>query len=274
MTIKKNKLKIACIQTRSQPDINKNLKKIEKLINTAIKKGAELIATPENSNIMHPNKDALLEACSNEDNANFLSRIKAIAKTNSVWILLGSIIVKHSKRKLMNRSYLINNKGLVLAEYNKIHMFDVNLSGKEIYNESKLYKKGNSLVVTKTPWAVVGLSICYDLRFPIMYRKLAQAGSKIIFIPSAFTKTTGKDHWLTLVKARAIENGCYIVAPAQFGRHYKGRETFGNSVIVSPWGKILRNKKNGEGIIMAELDLNEVERARNSIPSLRVNNKF
>ena len=142
MTIKKNKLKIACVQTRSQPDINKNLKKIEKLINTAIKKGAELIATPENSNIMHPNKDALLEACSNEDNANFLSRIKAIAKTNSVWILLGSIIVKHSRRKLMNRSYLINNKGLVLAEYNKIHMFDVNLSNKEIYNESKLYKKG------------------------------------------------------------------------------------------------------------------------------------
>ena len=121
---------------------------------------------------MHPNKDALLEACSNEDNANFLSRIKAIAKTNSVWILLGSIIVKHSKRKLMNRSYLINNKGLVLAEYNKIHMFDVNLSNKEIYNESKLYKKGNSLVVTKTPWAVVGLSICYDsniIRFTLPY---------------------------------------------------------------------------------------------------------
>ena len=274
MSIKKNKLKIACIQTRSQPDINKNLEKIERLINSAIKKGAKLIATPENSNIMHPNKNALLKACSNEDNANFLSRIKSIAKTNSVWILLGSIIVKHSKNKLMNRSYLINNKGFVSAEYNKIHMFDVNLSSKEIYNESKLYKKGSSLITTKTPWAVVGLSICYDLRFPIMYRKLAQAGSKIIFIPSAFTKTTGKDHWLTLVKARAIENGCFIIAPAQFGRHYKGRETFGNSVIVSPWGKILKNKKNGEGIIMAELDLNEVERARNSIPSLRVNNKF
>ena len=274
MSIRNNKIKIACIQLNSKSNINKNLKKIEKLIHSAVKKGADLIATPENSNIMHPNKDALIEACSSNDNSIFLASIKDIAKTKSVWILIGSIIVKHSKNRLMNRSYLINSKGLVVAEYNKIHMFDVTLSDKESYKESRLYEKGRSLVTVKTPWAVVGLSICYDLRFPLMYRKLAQAGSSIIFIPSAFTKTTGKAHWLTLLKARAIENGCFIVAPAQFGQHYKGRNTFGHSVIISPWGKIIKNKKNGIGIILAELDLKEVESSRKSIPSLKIDNKF
>ena len=274
MSIRNNKIKIACIQLNSKSNINKNLKKIEKLIHSAVKKGADLIATPENSNIMHPNKDALIEACSSNDNSIFLASIKDIAKKKSVWILIGSIIVKHSKNRLMNRSYLINSKGLVAAEYNKIHMFDATLSDKESYKESRLYEKGRSLVTVKTPWAVVGLSICYDLRFPLMYRKLAQAGSSIIFIPSAFTKTTGKAHWLTLLKARAIENGCFIVAPAQFGQHYKGRNTFGHSVIISPWGKIIKNKKNGIGIILAELDLKEVESSRKSIPSLKIDNKF
>ena len=274
MSIRNNKIKIACIQLNSKSNINKNLKKIEKLIHSAVKKGADLIATPENSNIMHPNKDVLIEACSSNDNSIFLASIKDIAKKKSVWILIGSIIVKHSKNRLMNRSYLINSKGLVAAEYNKIHMFDATLSDKESYKESRLYEKGRSLVTVKTPWAVVGLSICYDLRFPLMYRKLAQAGSSIIFIPSAFTKTTGKAHWLTLLKARAIENGCFIVAPAQFGQHYKGRNTFGHSVIISPWGKIIKNKKNGIGIILAELDLKEVESSRKSIPSLKIDNKF
>jgi predicted amidohydrolase len=171
----------------------------------------------------------------------------------------------------MNRSYLINNKGIIVAKYNKIHMFDVNLSKNESYRESNLYQKGKKLVTVKIPWATIGLTICYDLRFPTMYRKLAQAGAKIIFIPSAFTRTTGRAHWLTLVKARAIENGCFIVAPAQFGKHYKGRETFGHSVIISPWGKIVKIKKSGIGIITAELSLKEVEISRKSIPSLKIN---
>ena len=271
MNKKKNSLKIACIQLNSKPDINKNLIKIEKLIITAVKKGVDFITTPENSNIMHSSKDILLGSCSKKNISIFLSRIQELAKFNHVWILLGSIIVKHTKKKLMNRSYLINDKGIIVAKYNKIHMFDVTLSKNESYRESNLYQKGKKLVTVKTPWSTIGLTICYDLRFPTMYRKLAQAGAKIIFIPSAFTRTTGRAHWLTLVKARAIENGCFIVAPAQFGQHYKGRETFGHSVIISPWGKIIKIKKSGIGIITAELSLKEVEISRKSIPSLKIN---
>ena len=268
MNKKSNKLKIACIQINSKSNINKNLEVVEVLINSAIKKGAQFIATPENTNIMHPNKEKLVLACSNKDNTNFLNRIQKIAKAHSVWILLGSLIIKNSS-KLSNRSYLINNKGIIISTYDKIHMFDVKLSDKETYNESSLYKNGKKLKTAKTPWAKVGLSICYDLRFPNMYRSLAKLGCKIIFIPSAFTKTTGKAHWLTLVKARAIENGCFIVAPAQYGRHYAGRETFGNSIIVSPWGTIVKIKKKGVGIMMAEINLAEVDATQRAIPSLK-----
>ena len=266
-----NKLKVACIQINSKSDINKNFKTVESLIISAIKQGANFIATPENTNIMHSNKDKLIAACSNKDNSNFLNKIREIAKINSVWILLGSLIVKSTKNKLANRSFLINDKGKVVSTYDKIHMFDVILSDKERYQESILYKNGKKLITAKTPWAKVGLTICYDVRFPNMYRKLAQSGCKIIFIPSAFTKTTGKAHWLTLIKARAIENGCFIIAPAQYGIHYSGRETFGNSIIVSPWGKVLKNKNKGVGTILAEINLVEVNAARKSIPSLMNN---
>lgn len=267
MNKKSNKLKIACLQINSKSSINKNLEVLEFLINSAIKKGARFIVTPENTNIMHPNKEKLVLACSNKDNLNFLNRIQEIARVHLVWILLGSLIIKNGN-KLSNRSYLINNKGKIISTYDKIHMFDVKLSDKEIYKESSLYKSGKKLVTAKTPWAKVGLSICYDLRFPIMYRRLAKLGCKIIFVPSAFTKTTGKAHWLSLVRARAIENGCFIVAPAQCGRHYTGRETFGNTIIVSPWGKVIKIKKKGVGIVMAEINIGEVDAARKAVPSL------
>ena len=269
-----NKIKVACLQLNSQSNTDKNLKKIEKLISLAVQKGANLIATPENSNVMHPNKDELLKICPTEKTSSFLIRIKEIASANSVWILIGSLIIKHSKNKLINRSYLINDSGNIVSKYDKIHMFDVMLSKNESYNESALYKKGNKLSVARTPWADVGMTICYDLRFPNIFRKLALAGSKIIFVPAAFTKTTGKAHWITLIRARAIETGCFIVAPAQYGLHYKGRETFGNSIIVSPWGKIIKQKKSGVGLILAELNLKEVKKYRESIPSLYLNNKY
>ena len=267
----KDSFKVACVQLNTKKSLKRNLKHAIEYIYQAIKNKAKIIITPETINFISLEKKDLKKIVSYEKDDIFLSTFKEIAKEESVWILMGSLVIKDRDERIFNRSYLINNKGKIVSKYNKIHMFDVTLSKNESYRESNLYQKGKKLVTVKTPWSTIGLTICYDLRFPTMYRKLAQAGAKIIFIPSAFTRTTGRAHWLTLVKARAIENGCFIVAPAQFGQHYKGRETFGHSVIISPWGKIIKIKKSGIGIITAELSLKEVEISRKSIPSLKIN---
>ena len=199
----------------------------------------------------------------------YLNGIKKLAKKHKKWILIGSLIIKVSKNKLVNRSVLVDQTGKIRTYYDKIHMYDVVLSKKEKYFESKTFSAGKKIKSFNLPWGKLGLSICYDLRFPNMFRQLSKAGCSYISIPSAFTETTGKRHWHSLLKARAIENFCYIFAPAQGGKHYNGRKTFGHSMIVSPDGKILKELNKSEGVITVSINPSLPKKLRSIIPSLK-----
>ena len=199
----------------------------------------------------------------------YLKGIKKLAKKYKKWILIGSLIIKISKNKLVNRSVLINTQGQIKSFYDKIHMYDAILSKKEKYFESSTFTAGKKIKSFNLPWGKIGLSICFDLRFPNLYRKLSKTGSIFLSIPSAFTETTGKRHWHSLLKARAIENFSYVFAPAQGGSHYNGRKTFGHSMIVSPDGKILKELKKSEGVITALIDQKLPSKLRSIIPSLK-----
>ena len=201
------------------------------------------------------------------DEDPLIKKIKNISKKYKKWILIGSISIK-DKKKLKNRSILIGPKGNLVKYYDKINMFDVKVSKKEQHKESKTFKAGNNLVYATLPWGKIGLTICYDLRFPELYRNLSKKNLHFITVPSAFTKITGERHWLELLKARAIENFCYIFAPNQYGKNTKKRETFGHSVIISPDGKILSLKKRGKGIIYSNIDPTQSMKLRKIIPSL------
>ena len=261
--------RVSCIQLRSNNKINNNLKKTTELIKIAIKQKADLILTPEVSSLFSLNKKKLLKICKPMRKDEYLLGIKQLAKKYKKWILIGSLIIKISKNKLVNRSVLIDKTGKVRTYYDKIHMYDVILSKKEKYFESKTFTAGKKIKSFNLPWGKIGLSICYDLRFPNLFRKLSKAGSLFISIPSAFTETTGKRHWHSLLKARAIENFCYIFAPAQGGTHYNGRKTFGHSMIVSPDGKILKELKKSEGVITVTVNEKLPAKLRAIIPSLK-----
>jgi len=261
-------MKVACIQLSSGENYNKNFRQIISLINKAIKKKADLIITPEVSSIITSNKKILFKNSYKMKNDPLIKNIKIISKKQNKWILIGSIPIK-DKNKLRNRSIMISPKGSIKAYYDKISMFDVKLKNNEIHKESKTYKPGNKLVSVNLPWGKLGLTICYDLRFPEIYRNLSKKKLNFISVPSAFTKTTGQKHWLTLLKARAIENFCYIFAPNQTGRNTKTRETFGHSAIISPDGKILKLKKSGIGVIYAKIDSRISMQLRKIIPSLK-----
>ena len=260
--------RVSCIQLKSNGSLKNNLKVTEKLILQAIKNKTDFIITPEVSSIFSLSKKKLLEICTSMNNDFYINGIKKIAKKYKKWILVGSGIFKISKKKLVNRSVLIDNKGLIRSYYDKIHMYDVILSKKEKYFESKTFSAGKKIKTFNLPWGKIGFSICYDLRFPNLFRKLSKDGSLFISIPSAFTETTGKRHWHTLLRARAIENFCYIFAPAQGGTHYDGRKTYGHSMIVSPDGKILKELKKSEGVITVSIDQKLPIKLRSIIPSL------
>ena len=261
--------RVSCIQLRSTNNIHQNLKKTEKLIIKAVKQKTDFIITPEVSSLFSLNKKKLLKICKSMDKDIYLNRIKILAKKYKKWILIGSLITKVSKNKLVNRSVLVDKTGKIKTFYDKIHMYDVVLSKKEKYFESKIFSAGKQIKSFNLPWGKLGLSICYDLRFPNMYRKLSKAGCDYISIPSAFTETTGKRHWHSLLKARAIENFCYIFAPAQGGTHYNGRKTFGHSMVVSPDGKILKELQKSEGVITVTIDPKLPKKLRSIIPSLK-----
>ena len=226
--------KVSCIQICSSNDIKKNIQKILRLIKFCIKKKSDFILTPETCSIMSNNKSELLRKTKSMEQDELVIQTQKICKKNKKWVLLGSIIIQNKNKDLINRSVLINPRGKVIKYYDKIHMFDVILSSTEKHLESQTYHPGKKIKIAKLPWGKLGMSICYDIRFPAMYRKMSQFGAKFISVPSAFTFTTGRKHWHTLLKARAIENFCYIFAPAQFGTHYSGRKTFGHSLIISP----------------------------------------
>ncbi len=260
--------RVSCIQLKSNNKVEQNLKKTIKLIYKAVNQKADFILTPEVSSNFSLNRKDLIKSCKSMSEDVYLIGIKKIAKQFKKWILIGSLIIKTGKNKLVNRSILIDRSGNIRSYYDKIHMYDVKLSKKEKYFESKVFSAGKKIKSFKLPWGRLGMSICYDLRFPNLYRKLAKSGSIFLSIPSAFTETTGKKHWHSLLKARAIENYSYIFAPAQGGTHYNGRKTYGHSLIVSPDGKIIKELKKGEGVITTDVDPKFAMILRNNIPSL------
>ena len=259
--------RVSCIQMCSSDCIKDNLKRSEKLIKKAVSQKANLIITPEVSSKFSLNKKKLLQVATTMNKDSYLLGIKRLAKKYKKWILIGSLIIKN-KKKLLNRSVLINDKGKIKIFYDKIHMYDAKLSKSEKYFESKTFKAGKNIKVVKLPWGKLGLSICYDLRFPNMYRKMSKKGAIFLSIPSAFTETTGRRHWHTLLKARAIENFSYVFAPGQAGKHCNGRKTYGHSLIVSPDGKILKELGKREGVITTTIDPKKPIRLRKTIPSV------
>jgi predicted amidohydrolase len=268
------KLTAACLQLTSGPTIADNLQHIEPLIEGAVVAGAQLITLPECSDFRALKSEQQLEtACTEEDHPGipFISRA---AKQHGVWILVGGFAIRTAQDKLANRSFLFSADGALVARYDKIHMFDANLGEGLVYRESDSFRSGAKAVVAETPWGKLGLTICYDVRFPHLYRALAKTGASIIAVPAAFTVPTGKLHWHTLLRARAIETGCYIVAPAQCGQQGDCRMTYGHSLIIAPSGEIIAEAGEEPTFITAELDLDKVAEARRMLPSLQHDQNF
>ena len=266
---------VACVQTTAGPDVKTNIINASALVREAHKSGATLIVLPEMTNIIDMDRSAMAEKLSAEVDDISLVAFCTLAVELKVWLLLGSLGLKHEtalnaegKPKFANRSFLIGDDGVVRNRYTKIHLFDVDLGAGETYQESKSYEPGNETVVADTPWGKLGMTICYDIRFPHLYRKLAQAGAKFLSIPAAFARPSGKAHWHVLMRARAIENGCYVFAAAQCGEHGGGRSTYGHSLIVDPWGEILADGGTEIGFVLAEIDISLVDKVRQKIPSL------
>jgi len=268
------KFRAACVQLRSGEDVAENIRNTVKLIREAAKGGARFIATPENTTLMAADGGAKLANSFDEAHDPALPVFADLAKELGIWLLIGSLAIKVSDSKTANRSFLINPAGEITARYSKIHLFDVDLAGGESYRESNTVAGGDSAILADTPWGKLGLSICYDLRFPGLYRSLAQKGAFAFTVPSAFTVPTGEAHWHVLLRARAIENGAFVIAPAQGGTHANGRKTYGNSLIVDPWGTILAEAGTEPGVVFAEIDpaLSQVIRAK--IPSLQHDRNF
>ncbi|MDE2230079.1 MAG: carbon-nitrogen hydrolase family protein [Alphaproteobacteria bacterium] len=263
------RFKAACIQMTSGPAIEANVAAASELVRRARDQGADLIMTPEVSDMIEPKRALALDKARPETEHAMLAAFRELARATGVWLLLGSVVVRdRDAERLSNRSFLISPQGEIAARYDKIHMFDVDLTTGERHRESQAYKSGDKAVVANLPWGRLGMSICYDLRFPHLYRALAKAGAEFLAVPSAFTVPTGRAHWHVLLRARAIENGCFVFAPAQWGEHGGGRRTYGHALIVAPWGEILAEAEDGVGVIVAEIDPAKVAEARRAVPSL------
>ncbi len=261
--------RVACVQACAGVDPAANLAILDARIREAASAGATYVQTPEMSNVYEAGARAQAEKASLFEADPMVSALRDLARELSITVHIGSIAVRlPGQDRLANRSVLIAPSGAVTATYDKIHLFDADPRPGESYRESRTYAGGHEIVTAPAGPATLGLSICYDLRFPALYRALAQAGADVIAIPAAFSATTGAKHWHTLVRARAIETGCFVIAAAQAGRHENGRETYGHSLIVSPDGIVLGEREEGEGILVADLDLAEVADARARLPVL------
>jgi predicted amidohydrolase len=273
-TGKPSTFRVGLVQMRSGRTPAANIDTAAGMIREARAGGADYVQTPEMTNILVRKRDELMDAIVAEDNDASLTDFRELARKLAIWLHIGSLAIKVSSQHAANRSFLIDPKGDIAARYDKIHMFDVDLAGGESYRESNSYKAGDLAVVADLPWGRLGLTICYDLRFPSLYRALAEAGSSFLAIPSAFTRQTGEAHWNVLMRARAIENGCYVIAAAQGGAHEDGRETFGHSIVVDPWGKVLAEGAGAPGVIYADIDPAMVATVRGRIPSLQHGRRF
>ncbi len=265
--------KVGLIQMRSGLDPQANLAAALTAIEQAKHAGADYVLTPEMTNII-AKREHLMATIVDEELDPTLAALREAARQLSIYVHIGSLAVKASPDKAANRSFLIDRAGEVVARYDKIHMFDVDLANGESYRESRTYRPGDLAVVADLPWGRLGVTICYDLRFPALYRALAEAGALFFSIPSAFTVQTGEAHWHVLLRARAIENGCFVFAAAQGGTHESGRETYGHSLVIDPWGQILAEGGTEPGVILADIDPAQVAAARARIPSLHHGRRF
>jgi deaminated glutathione amidase len=243
-------MKIAALQLNSGADINKNISDISILVEGAAQQGAQAIFLPENCFQMEEPGQGAQRIIYTPETHPGIKAAEKLAKTHHIWLLVGSVALKvDDSGKTVNRSLLLDDKGRIAAQYDKIHLFDVELPNGETYAESARFLAGDKAVLTQTPWAKIGMTVCYDVRFAHLYRMLAQAGAEILTVPAAFTAVTGEAHWHVLLRARAIENGCYVVAPAQVGTHPGNRKTYGHALIVDPWGHVLADAGSETGMV-------------------------
>ncbi|HYJ58755.1 MAG TPA: carbon-nitrogen hydrolase family protein [Methyloceanibacter sp.] len=268
------RFRAALVQLRSGRTVAPNLEMAEALIRRAAQGGAVYVQTPENTALMELKPELTIQAAQSEDACVALKRLQALAAELGIYLHVGSLGIKLDGTRVANRSYLIGPEGEIAARYDKLHMFDVDLAGGESHRESAHCRPGSKAVLADLPFGRLGLSICYDLRFPQLYRALATAGAEFIAVPAAFTRQTGQAHWHVLLRARAIETGAFVLAATQGGLHENGRATFGHSLIVSPWGEILAEAGEEPGVIFADLDLAASAEARARIPALNHGRDF
>lgn len=268
------KFRVGLVQMRSTRTPKDNLDAAAALIREAKAAGADYVQTPEMTNVMEVRREALFAVLQEEEQDASLAAFRSLARELKIFLHVGSLAIKVGPERAANRGFLIDPVGEIAARYDKIHMFDVDLANGESYRESRTYRPGEIAVLSDLPWGRLGLSICYDLRFPALYRALAETGASFLAIPSAFTRQTGEAHWQVLMRARAIENGCFVLAAAQGGRHENGRETYGHSIVVDPWGQVLAEADAEPGVILAEIDPAAIAVARGRIPSLEHGRRF
>jgi predicted amidohydrolase len=268
------KFRAGLVQLRAGRSVVANVDLAAKLIREAKSAGADYVQTPEMTSLMELDRKSLLENIVEENHDPALAAFQQLARELAVFLHIGSLSVKVSSEKAANRGFMIGPDGEIAARYDKIHLFDADLPGKESYRESNTFRAGETAIVVGLPWGGLGLSVCYDLRFPQLYRALAEAGAHFLTVPATFTKTTGEVHWHVLLRARAIENGAFVLAAAQGGKHENGRETFGHSMVIDPWGKIVAEAGIEPGVTIAEIDPMLVTQARSRIPSLEHGRRF
>jgi predicted amidohydrolase len=268
------KFRAALVQLRTGRDVVRNIDAAAKLVREAKSLGADYVQTPEQTSLMELDRKSLFGHIFEEEHDPALSAFQELARDLKVHLHIGSLAIKISADKAANRTFFIDPQGEIVARYDKIHMFDVNLANGESYRESNTYRPGDLAVVVGLPFCKIGLTICYDVRFPALYRALAEAGAEMITVPAAFTKQTGEAHWHLLLRARAVETGCFVLAAAQGGRHENGRDTFGHSLAIDPWGRVIAEAGIEPGVTIAEIDLSLVAEARSKIPALEHGRRF
>lgn len=261
-------LRAAVVQVNAGPEIGPNLEAAGTLVRRARDAGAELICLPENVAMMVQGRQKVLARAKPEAEHPGLPFFRDLARETGAWLMTGTLACLLEDGRVANRAFVVDPAGAVVARYDKIHMFDVDLPGGESYRESATYRPGDRAVIAPTPWGGLGLTICYDVRFAYLFRALAQGGARLITVPAAFTVPTGRAHWHVLLRARAIETGAFVLAPAQTGSHDEGRRTYGHALIVGPWGEVLADAGEEPGFAVADLDLAEVDEARRMVPAL------
>jgi len=266
--------KAACVQLNAGNDLAANLRAIESSVREAAAHGAQLVTLPEYAALLDGSGRVMRENSFTEDVHPALTTCRALARETGVWLLAGSVTIRIDDSSMANRSFLFGPDGAVVARYDKIHMFDVTLPSGKVIRESSAYRPGDRAVMAQTPWGLIGMTVCYDLRFPQLFRALARAGALFLTVPASFQRETGVAHWHSLLRARAIENLAYVVAPAMCGEHPGGRSTYGHSLIIDPWGKIIAELGTEPGICYADINPDEVLRVRTMLPALTHDTDF